>query len=236
MSSIKSKSFVLVMLLIFSAPSIAFQANIANKNTTALDKHRNEVAHFYGLKSVKNFILLPIKGYQQTEDYTCGPASVMSLMNYYGMLSSKQMNKTTELKIAKEMGTTKEVGTSPQQIINWLEHHGFEVKSGENGTVSMLQDNLKKGIPTIVEWIDWGGHWEVVTGYNAVGKTSDEDKDTIFFANPSAHFENANIKFINGITIFNPDRFASMWFDAQYFNPGHLVKGIYIVAVPKTVS
>jgi len=185
------------------------------------------------LSSTKNLTMLKVKGYQQTEDYSCGPASVMSLMNYYGMLKDSDMNKSTELKIIKEMGTTKESGSSPQQIITWLKNHGFDVKSGINGTLSMLQDNLKNGIPTIVEWMDWGGHWEIVTGYDAVGKTYDNDKDTIFFANPSAHFENANIKFFNGITKFNPDRFASMWFDAQYFNPGHLVKGIYIIAVPK---
>jgi predicted double-glycine peptidase len=218
-------------LLLFITFLIFFTPTFALKTTSA--NYRNEVARFYGLKSAENLTLLNVKGYQQTTSYTCGPATVMSLMHYYGMLSDKQLNKETELQIAKEMGATEEVGTSPQQMVTWLEHHGFEVKYGENGTISILQDNLKKGIPTLVEWIDWGGHWEVVTGYDAVGKTYDDDKDTIFFANPSANFENANIKFINGITAFNPDRFASMWFDAQYFNPGHLVKGIYIIAIPK---
>lgn len=228
MSFLKLKSPLTVALLLFSLSAFALHENP--------DSYRNKIAHFYGLKSAKNLTLLKVKGFQQTEDYTCGPAAAMSLMSYYGMLKDSEINKATELKIAKEMGTTTKTGTSPQQMVTWLAHHGFEVTSGENGTIAMLQENLKKGVPTIVEWIDWGGHWVVVTGYDARGKTPQEDKDTIFFADPSARYQNANIKFINGITIFNPDRFDSMWFDAQYFNPGHVVRGIYIVAVPREAN
>lgn len=196
----------------------------------ATNHYRNQIIHFYNLNSIKNLSLLPIKGYQQTEDYTCGPAAIMALMHYYGMLKDSQMNKATELKIAKEMGTNPQIGTTPQQMVTWLKSHGFKVTQGENGTIEMLQNNLKLGIPTLVEWIDWGGHWVNVAGYHAKGKNYHEDKDTIFFADPSAHF--ANTKSIYGLTTINPDRFNAMWFDAQLFNPGHIVKGIYIIAVP----
>jgi predicted double-glycine peptidase len=192
--------------------------------------YQNKIAHFYGLSSSKNLTFLTVKGYQQTEDYTCGPAAIMSILHYYGKLKDSEMNHATEMKIAKEMGTSAEIGTTPQQIITWLKQHDFKVTSGENGTIEMLRANLEKGIPTLVEWADWGGHWVIVTGYNAQGKTIHDEKDTIFFADPSARFDNE--KSIYGITTFNPDRFASMWFDAQYFNPGHLVRGIYIAAVP----
>ena len=33
-----------------------------------------QIAKFYHLNSTKNFTLLNVNGYQQTEDYTCGPA------------------------------------------------------------------------------------------------------------------------------------------------------------------
>lgn len=172
-----------------------------------------------------------MQAYQQTEDYTCGPAAVMSLMRYYGLLEDKQLTKKTELNIAKEMGTTKELGSSPQQMANWLKNNGFNVKTGLNGTLTLLQKNLSKHIPTLVEWIDWGGHWVIVTGYQAARKKSKQAQGLIFFADPSARYNNENTP--HGITTFNPDRFVSMWFDAQFFNPGHLVKGVYIVAVPK---
>ncbi len=60
------------------------------------------------------------------------------------------MNKTTELRIAQEMGT------SAQQI---------------------------------VDWIDWGGHWVIATGYEVVHKT-DIKKDTLFFADSAAYDTN----------------------------------------------
>jgi predicted double-glycine peptidase len=222
---------LIILILSNSTLSNAFQP-VLNKSTIRDENYSDLIANFYELKSAKKLVLLKIKGYQQTEDYTCGPASVMSLMHYYDMLKDEEMNKKTELRISKEMGTSKIKGTSPKQMGAWLKRHGFKVQSGENGTIGMLQQNLKKGIPTLVEWIDWGGHWVIVAGYNAEGKSPSEDKDTIFFADPSAHFD--NVKHINGITPFNPDRFTAMWFDAQYFNPGHLIKGIYIIAVPQT--
>ena len=228
MKHLKWPLSLLAISLSLSICAFALEPHLANKPDQA---YRQTIAKFYGLPSTKNLTLLHLKSYQQTEPYTCAQAAVMSLMHYYSMLSDTQMNKETELKIAKEMNASKEIGTSPQQIASWLKNHGFNVQVGENGTLTLLQENLKKGIPTLVEWIDWGGHWEVTTGYDAAGKTPDDDKDTIFFADPSAHYD--NVKYMDGITTFNPDRFASMWFDAQFFNPGHLVKGVYIIAVPK---
>lgn len=184
----------------------------------------------YRLKSSKDITYIPIKGYQQTEEYSCGPAMVMSLLRYYNRLSDAEMTKATELRIAKEMGTSKAIGTSPQKIIRWLKSHGFQVKTGTGGNLALLQHNLRQGIPTLVEWIDWGGHWVIVTGYHQDGTISDGSKDTIFFADSAAHY--TNVTNPDGITAFNADRFSNMWFDAQYFDPGHIIKGIYIIATP----
>ncbi len=216
---------IFLLITLFSSSTFAFQP----QQMSTQDK--NKIAETYNLKSAQHLTMLNLKGYQQSTDYTCGPAIIMSILHYYGKLTDKQMNPTTELQIAKEMGTTKATGTSATQIVVWLKQHGFTVKSGENGTIAMLQQNLNNGIPTLVEWIDWGGHWVAVTGYNADGKNFTEDKDTLFFTDPSAHFD--NIKTINGITAINPDRFFNMWFDALYSGSRHIVKGIYITAVPK---
>lgn len=189
-------------------------------------------ANFYQLPPGKQFIRLNVKGYQQTLDYTCGPAAVMSLLHFYNKLSTAELTPATERRIAKEMGTSPASGTSPQQIIRWLKQHGFKVQAGTGGTLAMLRHNLQQGIPTLVEWIDWGGHWVVVTGYyQGNSNIPDPGHDTLFFADPAAHY--ANVMNLDGITAFNADRFENMWFDAQYFKPGQIVKGIYIVATPK---
>ena len=195
-------------------------------------KFREEVASFYDIPNAKDFIILPIAAYQQTEDFTCGAATVMSLLRYYNRLTDQEMNRQTEIRIAAEMKTNKIKGASPDQITRWLKAHGFKVISGEHGSIKMLKNNLKRGIPTIVCWSDWGGHWVLVTGYDARAKSYLEDKDTIFFADPASKYN--NVKNIHGLTAFNPDRFASMWVEYQYFKPGRLIRGVYIIAMPIT--
>ncbi|SMC97619.1 peptidase C39 family protein [Sporomusa malonica] len=192
-------------------------------------------ANYYEMIPNQYYLSLGVKGYQQTTDYTCGPAAVMSLLHWYKVLNDQSMNQATEMLIAKEMGTgdidSKYPGTTPQQMESWLKKNGFEVRLGYNGTLEMLRENLKQGIPTLIEWIDWGGHWVVVTGYYAAYESPEKGVDTIFFADPAVHWTTVNNP--DGISSFNAWRFRDMWFDAQYIKPGHLVKNIYIVAVPR---
>lgn len=190
-------------------------------------------ANYYEMKPNPYYVSLGVKGYQQTTDYTCGPAAVMSLMRWYNMLNDTDLNPNTEMRIAAEMGTgdvnSDHPGTTTQQMTGWLQTHGFTVISGENGTLEMIRGNLRKGVPVLIEWIDWGGHWVVATGYYAESEAPSKGADTIFFADPAVHWTSPNNP--EGVSSFNAWRFRDMWFDAQYFRPGHLVKNIYIIAV-----
>jgi hypothetical protein len=213
------KRWLLLVGFIFSYPVFGLDFE------THKDRYSQEIARFYGLKSEKNLKMLKISGYQQTVDYSCAPAAVMSLLHYYGKLSKVEMNHATELKIAKEMRTSIKYGTSEQQLLNWLNKHGFEAKLGYNGTLSLLEKNLNKGIFTLVDWFDWGGHWVIVAGYNKVGKTPEQNKDTLFFADSAVSLD--NVKYLNGLSTINPERFKYMWFNSK------LVKGIYISVRPR---
>ena len=62
-------------------------------------------ANYYEMKPNPYYTSLGLKGYQQTTDYTCGPAAVMSLLRWHGKLSAAEMNLATEMRIAAEMGT-----------------------------------------------------------------------------------------------------------------------------------
>lgn len=191
-------------------------------------------ANYYEMKPNPYYVSLGVKGYQQTTDYTCGPAAVMSLMRWHNLLKDSEMNAATEMRIAAEMGTgdmnAEHPGTSPEQMASWLRAHGYTVITGENGTMEMLRSYLGKGVPVLVEWIDWGGHWVVATGYYADSESPSKGTDTIFFADPAVHWTTTNNP--DGISSFNAWRFRDMWFDAQYFKPGQLVRNIYIVAIP----
>jgi predicted double-glycine peptidase len=191
-----------------------------------VNKNYNEnVVKAFNLSTDKGLKLLDVKGYQQTTDYTCGPSAIMSLLNYYGVIKDSDMDKQTELKIAKEMGTNDDYGTTVEQMATWLQKQGFEVKFGTDGDIKLLYQNISKGIPVLVDWIDWGGHWTLVSGYQKLGRTIDDDKDMLFMVDPAAHFN--NVKTIYGLSAINPDRFQYMWQDSKG------VKGIYLIAVPK---
>lgn len=192
--------------------------------------YAKKIAAFYGLPSSNNLKILNIKGYQQTENMTCGPSAVMSVLLYYHKLTPEQMNKKTELKIAREMGTNSKFGTTPKQMATWLSKHGFNVKYGQNGTIAMIRNELNKGVPVLVEWVDWGGHWVVASGYDQQGRKMEDDKDTLFLADPAVHWD--NIRYTDGMNTINPDRFESMWLDIL-FHDGHQTKGIYVIATPK---
>jgi hypothetical protein len=164
-------------------------------------------------------VLLPLRAFQQTTSYTCGPATLITLLHHYN-------RDGDELRIADEAKCTKGKGTTPQNMVAWLESHDFEVTWGENGSLEMLRKNLDQGIPTVVEWIDWGGHWVTVVGYDTLGTESPRD-DVIYFADPADGVDGTR----DGLTSSNARRFDAMWFDAFLFD--RPMFKVYITAVPK---
>lgn len=162
--------------------------------------------------------LLDISSYQQTTEYTCGPAAVISLLRHYGRSGD-------EMDIAQAMGTSTTCGTTPDQMTNWLNTAGFSAAWYEGGTLDTIVNRLKKNTPVLVEWSDWGGHWVLACGYDT-RNTPDPMDDVIIFADPyDRHDDRAD-----GFTWFNAQRFYYMWYDALLF--GRVMKRIYIDAVP----
>jgi hypothetical protein len=182
----------------------------------------------------KHFVLLNISSYQQTTNYTCGPAVIMTLMRHYGMLSPSEMNRTTELRIASEMNTTI-LGTSQLKMVEWLRQHGFNVSYGQDVTLDMLVDNLNRGIPTIIAWNDFNVHSMLVVGYNSSGASPTGDNDKIFTADPSSSgYIVDNGATINGADTLTPKQLElNQIYARDFFNPSHSEVGMYIVAVPK---
>jgi hypothetical protein len=162
--------------------------------------------------------MLPIRAFQQTTSYTCGPAALVTLLGYYGRTGD-------EMVIADQAKCTPGKGTSPQNMVAWLQDHGFKVTWGEHGSLDLLRENLERGVPTLVEWIDYGGHWVLVVGYDTRSTDTPRD-DVIYFADPAdGHDGNRD-----GLTSFNAVRFDAMWFDAFLFD--RPMFKVYITATP----
>ena len=168
--------------------------------------------------TTEGLTFLNVESYQQTTEYTCGPAAVLSLLKYYG-------KQGDEMAIASEMGTSSTIGTNPDQMVAWLNTNGFVASWHHEGSLEMLQEYLANNIPILVEWSDWGGHWVLVIGYDIRDPKNLMD-DVIIFADPyDYHDDNPD-----GLTWFNAQRFYYMWYDALLF--GSVKKRIYISAKP----
>jgi len=161
---------------------------------------------------------IPLVSYQQTTEYTCGPASVITLLRYYG-------REGDEMTIAEEMGTSTTCGTNPDQMTDWLNRNGFTATWKEGGTLELIRENLDAQRPVLVEWSDWGGHWVVAIGYDTRNTTNPMD-DVIIFADPYDHHDDNP----DGFDTFNAQRFYYMWYDALLF--GKVMRRIYILAIP----
>jgi len=199
--------------------------------------------NFSKLKPAKGFFFIEgLKGYQQSTEYTCGPAVLLSLAKYY-KIPGIEDNKTTEMKIAEEAGTLsledalktgKRAGTEPDKMVKWLNDHGFKAKiefedKGDGSSFKKLQENIEKGIPTIVEWANLAGHWVIVVGIDTRGPKHPWD-DVIIFADPYDKYDNAE----DGYAYVNASVFYWLWYDASLFEktPRKVIWRPMITAIP----
>jgi hypothetical protein len=154
----------------------------------------------------------------------------MTIMSYYGL----PVNNTDaeEVRVAHEIypEVSEKTGLNPEQITHWFRRNGLNATWGTGGSREMLRENLKNGIPTMVEWIDWGGHWVVVTEYDTRGTETVWDDVIIFADSVDCHDDR-----VDGVTYFNYGEFDAMWFDAHYL-PENMKDRVWVVAVPGNAS
>lgn len=182
---------------------------------------------------IKNF-----DTYIQNQSYTCGNVASMMVENYYNG-SGLSEGKVTALETA--MGTTADFGTGTESIKAYFDNLGWytltnygkydEEKAGVDKTneyytwpidcdtyvyepLKFLKDNVAAGMPTLVECLDWGGHWLVVIGYDDMGTSDFNSKDdirddVIIMADPGDKTDHN----WNGYYIFPAARFLYEWYD-----------------------
>lgn len=180
-----------------------------------------------------------LPGYQQTTDYTCGVAAVMTLCSYYGM-AGVTLTPECELRMAREIGAREikksddpayRPGIKPDEMAAWLRGHGFTVSvdyddKGDASGLRRLQENVMKGVPTIVEWADLMGHWVIVVGYDT--RNNDDPWDDVLILSDS--YDRYD-DYRDGYTFVNANRFYWLWYDV--FCSDKLTWRTMITATPK---
>ena len=96
------------------------------------------------------------------EAYQCGPASLASVLNYWGL-------RTTPQEIAEEIFSRGARGTLNLDMVLYVQRKGLKAKQ-DRGSPETLKRNIDAGRPVIVLvdlgfWVVRQGHFMVVIGY-----------------------------------------------------------------------
>lgn len=144
---------------------------------------------FYNMESTDTLTILPkFQTVQQTSEWSCGVTCVLMAMNYYDMLGE---HDEYSLALLRPQQDTPGATTLGQAIAIFDAVGGFELETtldyGEDVyTVfdfDFIQEHLAAGIPILVCWNDWGGHWQIIIGYDTMGTEATLD-DVLIMADP----------------------------------------------------
>jgi len=150
------------------------------------------------ITEIDNLIRIPLV--RQPDSWSCGVASVLSVLSYYG----KEMGYED---IAKGVKATKADGADHRNIITFLKEQGLEVELHKGMLLSDLQSFIDNGTPVIVVIQAWSpnpddyeknwdsGHYAVVVGY---------DLENIYLMDPST---------IGNYTYIPREEFSKRWHD-----------------------
>lgn len=186
---------------------------------------------FYDMTSTEHRIILKnYPTYQQTTEYSCGPAAALTILYFFGDKNYDEKSLCREMK-------TKDYpfGTSLSNVVKFFQKIGWNVQSSlDKKFFAEYEDfqkfvikNLRENKPIMVENVEWGGHWRVIIGYDDMQTESTLD-DVLILADPYDTSDHNQ----DGYAINNGWRFFSMWFDHSIL-PKSQRNQPYVVAYPK---
>ena len=197
--------------------TIAGAAGVFGKNNHIPSPYYQEI-NIFNQKPTKTLLMFNnFKTYQQTSDYTCGPSSALMVLNYFGYtnISEKQLAEEAKTCVPGKVNCTN-LGTTTFNLANAIISHGFVVEhnSGnpknpfgdENGMKDFITESIKSNRPILAMTVDWGGHWEVIIGYDDMG-TDDLSDDVIIIADPYDTTDHRQ----DGYAVWSMERFYQMW-------------------------
>jgi len=181
---------------------------------------------FYNMKSTDSLtILSKFKTQQQTSEWSCGVSSALMVLEYYGLLGDH--NEET-LAAYRENSLAPEA-TSLKSLISIFENVGdFKIEStydfteeekNKSITLDMIQEYLANDIPVIVAWNDWGGHWQVIIGYDTMGTDTYQD-DVIIMADSYDTTDHNQ----DGYVTYPAERFYYNWTMYDFFESNYNIQ------------
>lgn len=190
---------------------------------------------YYNMKSTDSLtILTNFKTQQQTSEWSCGVSSALMMMEWYGVRGEYD---EASLAAYRSNGLTPGA-TSMSQLVDIFEGvGGFDIKSTldyENVydvfTLEFIQETLAAGHPIAIGWNDWGGHWQVIIGYDTMGTETTQD-DVIIVADPYDTTDHNQ----DGYGVYSAERFYYNFTFYNFFSEesGEPNDMCFLVAIPK---
>lgn len=174
------------------------------------DSRYYQIVDYFWLDPDENLRILPqFRTYQQTTEYTCGAASALMVLVRFGV------ETYDEMALAEAMKTDPEKGTTVEGLAGFFESLGWTVDSHADTEYrfedidawrAYLAEQLDAGVPVMVDWEDWAGHWQVIVGLDSCG-TEDPYDDVLILADPYDITDHCQ----DGYYIFPFGRFFDMW-------------------------
>ena len=139
----------------------------------------------YNLKSTTRIVLEITRAFSRLE-YTCGVTSMLSVLEWFGMRGdmneidlAKLRNKTGRSAGHNDSGDAECHRAAPGE---WEVFSSYDIVEGDSefecgievdgeyiDLGEMIPYFLSKGIPVMVNGHEWGGHYQVVIGYDDMG-------------------------------------------------------------------
>lgn len=155
--------------------------------------------------------ILDVPHYLQSDDSTCGPASLRMVMAYYGLEMSEE-------DIAGACGHTYELGCRSEDMVCAAKSLGFNTYMKNNSKIEEIIQLIDLGVPVIVDWFCGDppeGHSSVVVGY---------DSDNLYILDP----------YLEEMRVVSKYDFRRCWFDFYEtpITPDNLYVGQIMVLRP----
>ena len=190
---------------------------------------------FYNMTSTDTLtILTNFKTLQQSSEWSCGVTSALMTLEWYGLRGDYNEQTLAELR----EGGAEPGATSLSQMVDMFEGvGGFDcysaIDAGEDVydifTFDYIQETLAAGNPIMIGWNDWGGHWQVIIGYDNMGTETVQD-DVIIVADPYDTTDHNQ----DGYGVYPAERFLYNFTFYDFFDEesGELNDMCFLVATP----
>jgi hypothetical protein len=187
----------------------------------------------YNMTSTDTLTILPkYKTIQQTSEWSCGVAAALTVINYYGKLAAFDEASLAEL---RPQGAEPSATSLAEEIAIFEGVGGFELVTTldygdriyEEFHLSTILDFLKDGVPVLICWNDWGGHWQAIIGYDTMG-TEWENDDVLIVADPYDTTDHNQ----DGYGVYPAERFIYNFTMYNFFEEAEGNDMLFIAAKP----